>query len=649
MYKPIKDTRLCFRDGQAGHRLLAWWRQAGMPLVMTALVVGMAACANVVSPTGGPKDETPPTVIRSIPENFSPNFSSTQIRVFFDEFVTLSNLRQQLLVSPPMEIQPEIRIKGRSIIIDIEEELRPNTTYNLFFGDAIRDITEGNPIENFQFVFSTGDYVDSLSLGGTVVNAFTLQPEEGVSVMLYENPYDSIPYKERPVYFSRTSKEGQFLISNMREGSYLLFALKDNNANYLFDLPDEMIAFSDSLVSPVFVAPKPAAAPPDSSSTESSYDETPDSDDPGLSSTPQLLNSSTPSDSIASTSQLLNSSTPSYTLHLFQQADTLQRITSTTLVARGQVRMTFRVPFDSVCARDIRGHLPDDWYVPEFSSGRDTLTLWLRDLQADSLFMEMYDCLQLLDTVKMSIIPREARERRTGASARTRETDAASAPDTLAAATAGPLPLTLTPMGRRGAPWPYFMPFSVRSSAPLAAFDPQKILLVMNDSITVDPVFSIREPADRVFSMESLLEQKTQYTFNFLPGALTDMFGGTNDSIEMKIRTNAEDDFGMIILNLELPQMSDTEGNSITTNFILQLLDRDNKTLSEKHITSSGIYRFPHLTAGNYGFRLVEDSNANGRWDTGHYLKGVQPERVYMYPEVLQVRQNWETEESWRL
>ncbi len=140
-----------------------WRMTAGI-----ALVVLFYACAHVVSPTGGPRDEDPPEVVRSSPPNYSANFDDDQIRIFFNEFVALHNIRQQLLVSPPMETMPEVRIRGRSIVMDIEEDMRPNTTYNFFFGDAIRDITEGNAIPNFQFVVSTGDHVDSLALGGQV-------------------------------------------------------------------------------------------------------------------------------------------------------------------------------------------------------------------------------------------------------------------------------------------------------------------------------------------------------------------------------------------------------------------------------------------------------------------------------------------------
>ncbi|MFO7977675.1 MAG: Ig-like domain-containing protein, partial [Bacteroidales bacterium] len=222
-------------------------------IIALLLVLGLFSCANPVAPTGGPVDEEPPQVVRSTPENYATNFQGGQVRIYFDEYVQLRDINNKLLISPPLETMPEIRLRGRSIIMNIEEELRPNTTYNFFFGDAIVDITENNPMLNFQFVVATGDFVDSLSVMGQVLDAFTLAPmEEGTYVMLYDEYYDSIPYKEKPVYLSKTNAEGDFWIHNMREGEFKVFALQDLNSNFIYDLPEERIAFLDSLVTPTF-------------------------------------------------------------------------------------------------------------------------------------------------------------------------------------------------------------------------------------------------------------------------------------------------------------------------------------------------------------------------------------------------------------
>jgi hypothetical protein len=146
----------------------------------------IASCAKIGSPAGGPKDETPPVVLKSKPLNHSVWFEGKQIEVTFDEFIRTDGLSQDLVVSPPLEERPEIRLRGKTLVIEWEEELRDSTTYTFSFGEAIKDLNEGNVLRNFEFVFSTGGHLDSLAVIGTVLKAFDLEPhEEKVFVMLY--------------------------------------------------------------------------------------------------------------------------------------------------------------------------------------------------------------------------------------------------------------------------------------------------------------------------------------------------------------------------------------------------------------------------------------------------------------------------------
>lgn len=593
------------------------------------LAVLMYCCANVVSPTGGPIDEEPPVVVRSQPPNYSPNFSGGEVRIYFDEFVELRDLRQQLLISPPLQTNPEVRIRGRSIVFSVDEDLRQNTTYSIFFGDAIRDITEGNPIPNYQFVFSTGDYVDSLSVSGLVVDAFTLEPAEGVYVMMYDSIVDSIPYLERPVYLAKTGSEGRFSIGNIREGEYLIFGLVDNNANFLYDLPDEKIAFLDSLVRPRYLEPPPAPDP-DAREEEDPGDgeETRETrEGPGAPSTPlrDQYARETPEGPGAppDTTALPQELPGSLSLFLFQEADTVQRITSSEAVSAGRIRLVFRVPFDSLQIRDFRQELPDHWHLAEESSGRDTLTLWLPEPRPDSLFLEISDREHILDTLTLSTRPRQARAR-AGEEA---ITDPA------------PAQVQLTMRALRSGRWPYYEPLSLMASAPVDSLDLSRITLVQNDSIPLEPGFVFDGPVQRSFRLDFELEEEQAYAIEFLPGAVTDIFGGRNDTIRRSFTTTAESDYGKLFMNIELPQKEQV--------YILQLLDKDGKILQEMPANESRIYRFADLNPGNYGLRLIEDLNNNGKWDPGIYLKGILPEPVYMYPDPLQIRQNWELEMPW--
>lgn len=219
----------------------------GFIYLIVALLI--YSCAQVVPLTGGDKDETPPQEVKSTPTNQSINFSETNITIEFDEFIKLQNLQQQLIVSPVMEENPDISIKGKKLIIKLKSELAPNTTYSINFGNAIIDITENNPIPNYKYVFSTGDYLDSLSFSGNVLFAQDLNPKEKVYVMLYESLEDSIPYLKKPKYVAITDKEGNFSITNIAQGTYKVFALEDINSNYVYDLPNEQIAFLENPVS----------------------------------------------------------------------------------------------------------------------------------------------------------------------------------------------------------------------------------------------------------------------------------------------------------------------------------------------------------------------------------------------------------------
>jgi hypothetical protein len=207
-----------------------------------------SSCANQVAPTGGDKDRTPPKPEKFIPENYSINFPKTDIRISFNEYIQLKDVGTQLVVSPPLKYTPETKVRSKTLIIHLDDTLLENTTYTLNFGNAIVDITEGNPMENFQYVFSTGNQIDSLSVSGKVENAFDSKTAKGINVMLYKSNDDSVPYKQLPNYFGKTDSSGQFKINNVSAGDYKIFALKDTNSNYLFDNADESIAFNDSMV-----------------------------------------------------------------------------------------------------------------------------------------------------------------------------------------------------------------------------------------------------------------------------------------------------------------------------------------------------------------------------------------------------------------
>jgi uncharacterized protein (DUF2141 family) len=211
----------------------------------------LAACAQVVAPTGGAKDVTPPKAVdeKTVPLNFTTSFIASSIVIPFNEYFRLNNPNQNIIITPSLKEKPEYIIKGKKLIIKLNNKLDTNTTYSINFGEAISDVTENNITKNFKYVFSTGTYLDSLEIKGSVANAFTNTLADDVVVMLYKQYFDSIPMKEKPYYFAKTTKDGKFQISNIKEGTYKLFALKDANNNFLYDNPSEDIGFVDTLIS----------------------------------------------------------------------------------------------------------------------------------------------------------------------------------------------------------------------------------------------------------------------------------------------------------------------------------------------------------------------------------------------------------------
>lgn len=223
------------------------WALAGFAILLAFL----AACARPIPPTGGPKDTTPPKLDSlASTRNYQVRFRERSIRLKFDEWLVPPD-KGQIVVSPPLVERPDVTLKGKTITFKFgdKEVLRPNTTYTINFGTAVKDLHEGNAVPDLRFVFSTGDFLDSLSVQGTVADALTGQFVENVAVMLYDTLYDSVAVKERPYYFATTDKSGQYIIRNVRAGAFKAVAVEDNSPQDLkWSGVQERIGFADSLL-----------------------------------------------------------------------------------------------------------------------------------------------------------------------------------------------------------------------------------------------------------------------------------------------------------------------------------------------------------------------------------------------------------------
>ncbi|MCA6078514.1 Ig-like domain-containing protein [Fulvivirga sedimenti] len=205
-------------------------------------------CAKTSQPTGGPKDETPPALISITPENGTRNFTSREIKLVFDEDVQAKNARTQILITPRTDVSYELKVRRNEVTLIFDSLLDANTTYTISFRESIQDLTEGNPPERLQLAFSTGPELDSLSLSGNVYNILDGSIPEKATVVLYRSTDTTDIFTDLPYYFTETTDSGKFLLQNLKQGDYKLYAINDNNRNLKAESSKEPYGFIPGLI-----------------------------------------------------------------------------------------------------------------------------------------------------------------------------------------------------------------------------------------------------------------------------------------------------------------------------------------------------------------------------------------------------------------
>lgn len=569
-----------------------------------ALLLLMTFCANMKAPGGGPKDIYPPEVIGSEPPNYSTNFKAHKITLNFNEFVTVSDIVTEVFISPPLEKTPDIKTRGKSVIITIDEKLHDSTTYSIFFGKSIKDLTEGNPIENYNYVFSTGDLIDSLSVIGEVINAFDLKPREDVLVMLYEDlndtiPFDSLPYLVKPSYLTRTNPGGFFVINNLREGDFMLFALADINLSTTYDQGEEEIAFLDSLVSPKYLV----AETPDSLAMDSLAADT-------------ITATVFVADTISNDSLIPVSDR--FTLFMFQEQDTIQRLMGADKPRDRVLRFIFRQPANDIVITPLTP-VPDNWMISEWNEGHDTLRYYLLSSKLDTLSLKVSRDTTVYDTVSFSLAEDETLQGR-------KDRDKEQA---------------LKIFSNIRSPFPYFEELLLMTGYPFLKYDFSGFLLVEGTD-TLKPSLEIHGQAGRMIRLNHKLKENTPYLLFFPDSALTDLAGHSNDSTEFRFSTDGPDNYGSYKLNI-------TNGSPYP-QLIIQLFGEDEKKMYRQDLLGQdGTLVWEHLPPGKYVVKAIGDINRNGKWDTGNYLARQQPEPVVYLGERIEIRGAWSFEEDWNV
>ncbi len=589
--------------------------------LLTSGMLVMIACANPVAPTGGPKDTTPPEIIRSVPENQSVNFSSDRVSLTFSEFVNLKDINTQLMVSPPLSEMPDFIMKGKTLTMKFRESLKENTTYNFFFGDAIVDITESNPIPGYSFTFSTGPVIDSLSMSGKVLNAFTLQPVKGAFVMLYDSISDSIPYKSRPYYVARTNESGEFRLNNLRGNKYLMFALSDINSNYIYDMPTEDIGFSDTLVEPDIPAKKnPEISPeskevlPDTTKAGSAHHEP-------LQMAPDTIHQE-PGDSLALAAPAVKvSPVKNYLIYQFRETDTVQRLQKGAVIRANVIGLYFRQPVRDVHIKPLDPPLEGAWNLITYNATRDSLTLWIPDPGTDSLMLEISDNGIVLDTLDLALKP-AARNTGKDKSTVAKKKSLEMRPNLISSKIKPGRPLILS------------------LADPVKEADLSRIRLY-HDSLEVKPVITFSDSLKTRLHISHSWKEAESYLLEVNDSALISVFGQANDSTAYKFKAMSEAETGFIKINITVPDQK--------KSYIIQLLGDKESILEQHSITGNASLEFTYLPPRKYRFKAIHDLNNNGKWDTGNYLRKIQPEPVSYFSKEIELRANWTMEEDWSL
>lgn len=578
-------------------------------LLAPAVFLFVVSCANIVSPEGGPRDTRPPQVLASDPPDRSLHFQSREIQIFFDEFVALKDAASQLFISPPLDKNPELRIRGKSVVVLLPDSLRPNTTYTLYFGNAIRDITEGNILADYTYSFSTGAVRDSLQLEGSLHDAFSGELVKDALICLYSGVEDSLFTRRRPDYITRSREDGSFHVYNLPAGPFRVYALQDANNNQYYDLPNEAIAFDTLLYFPL-APPKTPVSAVDTISGDSLKDVSENTTDSLLA-----------EEARASEDSLTNLPGPSFAaLRMFTDKDTAQVLLKAGVERSQHIALAF-----SQALQSFSIEFPDTVYPAESllafpTAGKDTMNLWFISPVGDSLRFIIRDGHRLRDTLHLRMAARQSGRGSAGKSKT-------------------PQPHSLKPQLNVKSKANLIRPVEIRSEYPVESFEAGRILL-RSELDTVEADTMMLSPDRQSLRFAFPFQKGMTYEIICLDSSLRDIRGIYSDSVAFRFITMKDEDLGSLFITLE--GVGDRA-------LIAELLDAQGEVKRRLGPLTDNELAFPQLEPAKYRLRVYHDSQENGHWDPGFFPARLQAERVYYYPAELNVRAKWELREKWEI
>lgn len=535
--------------------------------VLLAGTLLFSACATVGYLNGGPTDQTPPQVLGSEPAPGAVQVTSPIVKITFDEFFSLNSPTDSIRITPSQKKMPVYTTKGKTLIITLKDSLWENTTYHIDFGGSvIKDITEGNAMPATSFVFSTGNAVDSFCLNGKVLDAYTLKAAANACVMLYAAADDSCPLRDAPDFFTLTDKEGRFAFNHIPQRAYRLYALLDKNFNRRFDQTDESFAFL--------------------SGNEAVYPSLPDT-----------------ADSLTLAKEKL--------LYLFQESPETVKFLKNSSSVKGIHLFTFNIPTDTFRLEALQQPTPE--YLLERNAGGDTLTVYFYDTNRMNIeqFQVFYD--QGVDTVSLNPFGNPIGSLNTSIgedTARTRKP-------------LGNKPDTKVEIGKN---------FEILFDFPLRSVDTAAFMLTEmhrknKDTVTVESFRILRDTANlRRIRLDYPLRSSCDYHLLVRDSACIAYNGLYNDTLRLPFSIKGKKEYGNLNLWLKLSGKAD---------YIVELVDAQHVAKYAQVLAADSVkddstqVHFAHLKEGKYRLRIIADSNGNGKWDSGKYLRKQDAERIF--------------------
>ncbi|MDP2386551.1 MAG: Ig-like domain-containing protein [Bacteroidota bacterium] len=545
-------------------------------LISAILLLLLASCAQVVPLTGGNEDEKAPQPTELIPADKTLNFNSERITITFDEYIQLKDIFNQLIITPQLKEQPEINANGKTLTIKFNETLRENTTYKLMFGNAICDITEGNILADYEYSFSTGSFIDTLQLKGVIRDAYSGKPVKDSWVMMYFENNDSVVYKSKPDYLTKTNANGIYTLKGLKPGSYKIVTLIDNNKNYLYD-NGELFGFREA----------PVSVPQDSVVEMKMFKENP----------PKVY--------ISKTEHLL----PEKVNVVFNTG--IEKLSSVSVTNTNGVQVT------------------DCSY--KMNRTKDTLRFYFNTMINDSVYIKVGFNDNKVDSSLVTFL---------------------SADQLQVQFSKKRLPFEINSVHRSESTLPYnLMEYKLYSTFLISGTDKNKLVLKENGTVLAPEALSITRSNGDSVSIQHKWKSNAEYEISLMKNFAKDNFERGSDSLVFKFKTNEKSDYGSLKLLL-----SDLESN----NYVVQMINSLNKVVYEKYIDVSLLksgsggknsfeLQFKDIIPETYTLRLISDINNDKAFSPGVYLKKVQAEKTYTYPQAIKIISDWDVEQIWNI